>query len=383
MELKLYELIVKSAKVGLELQLENGSFPKGTNGPWKDSDTHVRTTAHWAMLLYKAYKITDEQEYLLAARKSCNYLIQKENRPYGNTFYCRSNDDKDKCNGLIGQAWALEPLIIIGIEENNSTYINTAKEVIENIPYNKKMNLWETIDIDGANHGCHFTINQQIWFSAMNLLLANYLENDNLIENSKSFYSNLPNYIQWVDDNNLIRHRVILESPVKSFVKKILLKRSNENFNTEVRLRSKGYQTFILFGLALAYNYFPQYDFWQDPRMMKMIKKSFNYVLSKYPYGYLEADDGFRWSYNPVGIEMSYASEAFSEYLEIDNHHYEIEKWISLQIYGYYNFDDDLMNLNTTDSNILSSRLYEATYISDCIIKPYEWHTNWVNKNVT
>ena len=39
------ELIVRTAEVGVALQAEDGSFPAGHNGPYRDPETPARTTA--------------------------------------------------------------------------------------------------------------------------------------------------------------------------------------------------------------------------------------------------------------------------------------------------------------------------------------------------
>ena len=125
MNLELYDLIIRSAKIGLTLQNNDGSFPKGHDGPWYYTDTFLRTTAHWALLISKAYELTGEKNFEEATIKACDYLICNKARPYNLTFHCRAeSSDKDQCNGLIGQAWVLEALIVIGQQLKEEKYIS-------------------------------------------------------------------------------------------------------------------------------------------------------------------------------------------------------------------------------------------------------------------
>ena len=337
----LYDLLIKSAEIGLTLQEEDGKFPKGHNGPWNDEDTYVRTTAHWALLLYKVYSITKDTRYLNASIRACDYIVAKENRPNGYTFRCRTESKKNQCNGLIGQAWAVEPLIFIGHTINNDRYINTALEVIEIHPYDFEKHGWVTVEIDGKKLGVHRTINQQIWFSCMALILGTFLENVNLLDRGIDFFSNIYQNIKFLEEG-LIKH---------------------DDSNKDVKNRSLGYLTFILYGFALAYKYTKANQFWENQDLKNIIASAFKYIELNYPYGYLE--EGFRWGYNPVGLEMAFATQTFCGYLDIANPQQLIKKYLHMQIKGYFDFEKGLMCKNTCDENILAARLYEAVRLNN------------------
>ena len=94
----------------------------GHNGPYKDVETEARNKSHWLITLIKAYDITHDTKYLNLARDLADYLISDEVRPHGFSFYHRSKDGKDKCNGLIGQAWTLEALAKASLVTENPKY---------------------------------------------------------------------------------------------------------------------------------------------------------------------------------------------------------------------------------------------------------------------
>jgi len=367
-KLNLYDLIVQSAKEGLEIQSEMGRFPKGHNGPHEDEDTYVRTTAHWALLLYKAYEITNNKKFLDKSILACNYLTMDKNRPEGYTFYCRKDTTgKNRSNGLIGQAWAVEPLIFIGEKEDNEEYLSIAKDVLSLHNYSFKKHAWNSLEVNGKNLGIRRIVNQQIWFGTMNLILGKTIENENLIKRARDFFNNFLEDIQYLD-KGLISHisyrPTSYKSKVWNKIKNIYFNSRAKKNDKKIKLISLGYLPFILYGLSLAYNHSKQEKFWKGERLKKTIKNSIEFVLSNHPYGYLR-NFGYRWRYNPTGIEMAYTFETQKDFLDLSFETEKIIEWLKMQIKGYYSFDHNLMIRNTNDPEILSSRLYEATRLKN------------------
>lgn len=368
--MKLYDIILMSADKGIELQRKDGAFPKGHNGPWNAPDTYVRTTAHWALLLFKAYNITNNSVYLLASQKACDYLLSKKVRPYGFTFYCK-NSKLMKNNGLIGQAWALEPLIIIGKELNEARYLNAAKKVIYLHPYDSNSHTFYQIEIDGRNLGIDTALNKQIWFASMTLLLGQYLNDRELKRRGKDFFFNFDSKILFLN-SNLLCHWIIAANQKNFLIKKFL--KCLYRFKIRVMDRSNilnlsiGYQTFLLYGLALAYRY-SENEVFEKKQLRKIILPAVEYVEKCFPYGYNLGEDDFRWAYNPVGIEMAFILETFRNILPLKNIQNRIINWLSLQFNGYFNYEQKLMNKNTCDPNILSSRLYETIRLENYLLQ--------------
>ena len=311
------ELLIKSANSGIELQNKDGSFPKGINGPWNHIDTPVRNTAHWAYLLYSVYLITGDKKFYNSAINACNFLINPKNRPYGIIFYCRElitdNKNKIRSNGLIGQCWAIEPLILIGKYEKNQEYLEISRNVILAHPFNK--NKFSNVDIDNKIYNTN-TLNQQIWFAYIILYLGinEYIPQINLI---------LENLIT-IDDNGCANHLI------KSTGKKEL---------------SIGYHSFILTGLARIYNLYPNFNFFSSEKFKKMLKYPLNNKINS-PYA---------WQYNPTGIELYYTWKTFN----ISND----DSILKQQIENHFNFKENLMNKNTVDKHTLSARIYELCYL--------------------
>ena len=82
----------------------------GHNGPYNDPETSVRNYGHWLITFSKCFELTGKQIYLEKVREFAEYLISKESHPFGFSFHHRLTGGKDKCNGLIGQAWRVGAL---------------------------------------------------------------------------------------------------------------------------------------------------------------------------------------------------------------------------------------------------------------------------------
>lgn len=365
-QLNTYDIIVQSALKGIELQRLDGSFPKGHNGPWYNEDTYVRTTAHWAITLFKAYEITGEQHLLDSATRACDYLLSKEARPHQKTFYCFTSSKKNTCNGLIGQAWAVEPLLILGKALDQRGYLSVAEEVLNLHPYCFEKHGWSSVEIDGQVLGFNPTFNQQVWLSAMAFLAGQ--RNQGLLTKARDFFENMPSATRFLE-KGLIRHRKGSYRSIKQQVKDIInLKYSGNVDEAEIKKRSLGYLSFILYGLAIVRDNFPGENFWKNASFKSIIQRSINYVISRYPFGYL-GDNEYQWGYNPTGIEMAYTLQIFSDYLGLREDEGDALKWVTMQFNGYYDLDTSLMRRNTSDENILGSRIYEATRLKNYKIK--------------
>lgn len=364
MKTKLSDLIIRSADSGRNMQDEQGYLPGGHNGPWDVINTNVRTTAHWALIFFESYKITNDEQYLKAAIRACDYLLSNEARPYGRSFFCINREDgKSLNNGLIGQAWAIEPLIIIGNGIGDDRYIDTARYIISIHPYSFTNHAWSAVDIDGRIIGEHRTLNQQIWMTAMCIMLGKDMNDKRLLEVGFDFYKHAEEKFVILKKGLIGQKCRTKQDPAKT---KKPLARILQGRN--LIKRSEAYLTFLLYGIALAYELIPEEDFWNGLNLKKHIHEAISYIEKGYPYGFLENINSFRWSYNPTGIEMAYIMQTFYSYLgkAKDTTFYDrLAKWLCLQFEGYFDVSTNLLIRNTGDPNILAARLYEATRIND------------------
>lgn len=371
MEYSLYDLLVKSAYRGLTLQLENGSFPKGHDGPWNHDDTHLRTTAHWTMLLLKAYKLTGDKKFHESACKALEYIADDHARPFNFSFHCRnSKQGINRCNGLIGQAWVLEPLITAGMQFNEPEYSTLARDVIRLHPYNFESHAWSAIDIDGTDLGEYKTLNQQIWFGAMAHTLGINSQDENILCLSRDFFSNLPKKINQFDGGIIYHTYTNDRFLMKRWTRNLVRKTNKNGEHSFQRILSISYMPFLLYGIAYIIDTFSS-DFGTVFDDIGFLKRAAGYIEKNFPYGFLESPDSYRWSYNPVGIEMAYIlqvlsdKEKTSDLIQKWTDESRVPRWLIKQLEGYFDFKKQLLNKNTSDPEILSSRLYEAVRLKD------------------
>jgi hypothetical protein len=330
-KINLNDIIIRSSLAALELQREDGSFPEGHNGPWNDLDTPVRVTAHWSILLLKGYALTRDKKMRNAALKAGDYLSNSKCRPHGFSFFCRKTENKNKCNGLIGQSWAIEALVELGKELKINRYLQIAEDVIMRHHFNKKHCLWRNLEIDGNNLHINRTLNQQIWFSVMAHKIFLLTGNEKIGSNVTSFFQNLPKHIHF--NGKYITH-------FTHFLSNFIYKDA-----------AKGYLSFLLMGLSHLKDYKEQF----------ISKKMFEQIINSIEYlneNLYRVDSKFSWSYNPTGFEVAFVLHKLKPYSSID-----MNNWVSEQVKRHFNFKSNLMDLNTSDKNTLCARIYEATFL--------------------
>lgn len=363
----LYDLILKSANSALEVfDLNTGTMPAGHNGPYYDEETPVRNTSHWLVTFIKAYKISGDKKFLDAARSAVTYLCSDEARPMGFTFWHRKNPQKDTCNGLIGQAWTIEALVIAAVELEMPELITLAQEVFLIHPFNEKAGLWQCVSADGTYLDFDFTFNHQLWFAAAGSLLAHQAHGE--VESQISIFMKRLESNFEVHSSGLIRHFVAIrlfnwQTKFNRRVKEPLfkIKRIPKFISDRQYLVRKeiGYHSFNMYAFALIKQQYPDAAFWQN----KKFQSALNYINSPQYIQGLEGNK-YGYPYNPPGFETSFALEVFYKDKQIQQ-----ETWINKQLERNYNFSLNMMNLNTKDPATYAARLYEATRLPNLIIK--------------
>ena len=351
-EVSVNQLILKSAEAGLRLQKRDGSMPAGKNGPWNNPETPVRNTAHWAMTFQKAFEITRDKQYLRAAIACCDYLVSGENRPNGFTFYCRKKVARKDCsNGLIGQAWAVEPLLFLGEKHPDKPYWKTADAVLSLHPYDWKQHGWRAVEINGSPLGFSRTLNQQIWFAAMAFIAGE--KNEDLRASALDFFGFLSNHFTFLEPG-LVCHRMF----IKSLGKRVFTRLVDWKKGNDLRSLSIGYQSFILYGLAKLENKYPG-RLLTIAKIRDELRSMLEYILRKGPNDY-GTNNPFAWSYNPTGIEVACFMQSLSDQLTIDSTAYSPADWLNAQIQRHFDWQNGLMQAGTSDPDVLAARVYEA-----------------------
>lgn len=344
----LYDLLLETADSGCNLQdSKSGRMPSGHNGPWKNIDTSVRNTGHWAILFLAAYEHSDDDKYYLHARNCINFLQSDIVRPEEYTFYHRK-DGPDHCNGLIGQSWTIEALSYAA-DYFDDDILSIAEEVFLLHPFDSELGLWHSVDIDGSIHSVHSTFNQQLWFAAIGAQLAN--ENKEIKTQVSRFLDRLQTNIR-LTDNGLIVHN---NYPHEGY-RRLRYNVKNALFSGLREWRKElavGYHSFNLYGMALLYREFPSHPFWETTTFESILR----YAASD-QYLSEAKENQYCFGYNPTGLELAFASETF------DRADLTIREWVERQLSLTFNPLERLMNRGS-DPTTLAARFYEAVRLSD------------------
>ena len=338
-KIKVNEYLLKSARAGLAQQRNDGSLIPGHNGPWGDEDTPTRITSHWTIVFSRAYKISNDEKFKKAALLAYDYLSSSGCRPHGFSFHCR--DTKNKCNGLIGQAWAMEALLEIGTTFNEKKALSLAEEVALQHPFHKNLGLWFNLEINGKKLKLNRVLNQQVWFCAMVQRIVKQTGNPILRKRVCRFLKKLPRHIDF--NQEYISHLIytkfdnkLMDGIWRKIAKTILpliFKKAN------LKQLSQEYLSFLLLGLSFL-------EGWED---IELVRKNVNY-LNKNLFDCPNAV--YAWTYNPTGFEVAQVIKKFGIESEVS-----VEAWIKKQLELHFN--EALMDKNTNNPLTLAARIYE------------------------
>ncbi|MDG5821321.1 agl cluster protein AglQ [Natronococcus sp. A-GB7] len=358
-------------------------MPAGHNGPYADQETPVRNTGHWLITFANVYESTGDERFINAVQDAATYLLSEDARPGDTTFHHRDSDEKDSCNGVMGQAWTIEALTIAAKALDRNDLIEVAEEVFLLHPFNETVGLWKQVEIDGTVLGFDTTFNHQLWFAAAGGLLA---RNENVSkeveEQVLTFLDNLSSLISTAPPG-LIYHRSVPEFGIKTtnnlaredkklFVlstlewtnltgNRVLDAFFNSQFAPVRRAplsgeehihKSAGYHSFNLYALALLYESYPDHGFWSTDTFERILK----YAETR-AYVQRLQNNKFGYAYNPPGFEVPFALETFYG----DQSREQQKIWLKRQLERTYDPATNRLSRNNPDPETLTARLYEAT----------------------
>lgn len=347
---KFRKLSISSTRNALALQKEDGSMPAGCNGPYNDPETPVRNTAHWCITFLFAWEQTGDECLREAAEKAIEYLRSKTARPESGAFYCRNNPNKDKTNGLIGQAWAIEALFEAGLRLDRADILSLAADVYRMHPYERTEGGWQRIHLDGTPAGFDRTFNHQLWFCAIGALLASAGMSEFKL-NVRDFISRLPYHMK-LYPGGLIRHSnasFLLERTKDKVIGVLRLLRNARQYRA-LYIKSIGYHAFNTYAFALIDHALPDAGIAE----IDSVRQAVYYLLSD-EYAELIHASPYGFPYNPPGIETAYTLDTF-----IPDSKQLADSWLECQLNETYNPSSGQLDLQSADPVTSAARLYEV-----------------------
>ena len=362
----------------------NSYLKSGHNGPYNHPETPVRNMSHWLITFSKCFELTGKPIYLDKIRELAKHLISENSRPFGYSFHHRMKEGKDKCNGLIGQAWTLESLAFASSLLNDNKYAEVAEDVFFQHNFNKEFGLWNRLEIEGEILSIDETFNHQLWFAACASLL-NTPRKEKIKERIFRFLDTLSENLS-ILDNGLIYHPIErnlnqnssrlfkkskLRNIMKSFLPSLGSRKSQSNYNNKdyrekMINKSIGYHHFNMYAFAILKETQPDHSFWLSQEFCRPV----NYLVSdEFKKGLF--DNKYGYPYNPPGFEVPYALSVLSD-LNLDEIA-DISSWyVNEQFRRCYNPETKMMDRNTDDPLTHTARLYELTRLPTSMLERIE-----------
>lgn len=350
----LHELLIREAADTLKKQKGDGSFPPGHNGPYKDPETPVRNTSHWLFTLCRLYELTHDPEYHRAAMRAADYLLSEKARPGKGSFWCRKNPRKDTSNGVIGQAWVIEALVLASKVLNREECYRLAEEIFLLHSWDGERGYWKKVALDGSEAGVDTTFNHQLWFGAIAGLLR---RTDEALQLSREFFDRQAVHAR-LYQNGVIFHNSPLVRFTPAFLRPGDIYRGIRQYyrfsRTKKSLWSKsaGYHAFNLYAFALYRETLPDHPYWKSEHFRNMLS-----ALEHEEFVREQMDNPYSYPYNPVGIELAYVLETF-----VPDKPHKVSVWLERQ-FRVTAEPGSVMTGKSVDPETSSARIYEATRI--------------------
>lgn len=357
-QMLLSDVLQASGERMLTRQAADGSVPGGCNGPYRDEETPVRNTAHTLILWADLYRRTGDPAFKAASGRAVEFLAGSKARPGGFTFHCRNT--KDRCNGLVGQAWAMEALLFAHeVFEWRECY-RLAESVYLLHPFDPSVRLWHRVETDGADLSYDNTFNHQLWFAAAASLLA---ETPRALEEARGFLDHVAAKVSCYE-TGVIFH----SSPMGGLAGHAgngagaLLQQCRQLWKSRRKKsglygKSVGYHAFNLYAYALLRQTIPEAACWRRDVTKRMLRatedEAFLNELDQSPFGFL---------YNVSGIEIAFALEVFGGDAR------NAESWLNRQWERTFLSPERPLARGAVDENTADARIYEAVRLK----KDYE-----------
>ncbi|AFG36145.1 hypothetical protein Spiaf_0036 [Spirochaeta africana DSM 8902] len=337
---------------------EQGFLPGGINGPYLDIESPLRNTSHWLISFAVQYAITGDTAFRHTCDRLMNFLMHNSAYSMVDIPIHRQKTGKDWCNGVIGQAWIAEGLLVSGSIIGRKDAIEKAEHMLLQLPFNQRYGIWSCMDPRIGDGGFDTTYNHQCWYAAVCAESDNSILKDRAqrfldvsadgaldIRHTGLIYHNL----QHLPDSKI--HR-LMQNPLHLIGNKLLAVGAKKTHQTDKNERDIGYHLYDLYALARLKLAFPGHGLWSSNK----IRKAVDYAAST-EFMHSLQDNYYAYPYNAPGFEYPLISLAFSD------SHPQLQQCAEnawrVQIEKSWNPDLSLFIDNTYDPVTLAARMYE------------------------
>ncbi|MGB3586080.1 MAG: hypothetical protein WBA23_06050 [Tunicatimonas sp.] len=348
----------------------------GHNGPYRHPETPLRNKGHWLITFSRLYEWSGDEKYRRAVKDLASVFLEPQYRPHGYSFLHRNAKGKDRCNGIMGQAWSIESLAAASRTLSDPIYTKLASEVFLQHPFNDSLGLWNVLEVDGTVKPIDNAFNHQLWFAAAASFI---MDSDPLIaERVHTFMDKIWDNVTLLEDG-LIYHElenitedkfqtVVVSSGlvnvwqiVSAVLQKLRLKDKPLSPEERKKLqwskmlnKSIGYHSFNTYAFGLLKNNTLEHPLWKHPKLLSII----NYLLTN-NYSKGIANNRYSYAYNPPGFEIPFSLASFENDEEGNIRCSQL--FLQQQLDFCYNHESKLMDRNNEDIFTLTARSYEIS----------------------
>ena len=336
-------------------QMADGSFPPGHNGTYGDVETPVRSTAHVLTLLSNLIvRGTPRQSWRRAAHHALDYLVSHETAAWGHTYPCRDAPGKDRCNGVVGQAFVIEALAAAAVALDSVSARERAEDLFRVHPWSPSTGLWQRVEPDGSLLSIDTTFNHQLWFAAAASQLTWVTEAQ---QRPRVFLDIVAPGI-WLYRNGIVQHATPF-APLSTYLRggwdqRVYAVRSRLSALKAHRAlyrKSVGYHPFNLYAFALLKRSYPDSGFWSSARFAKMLDIAADTAIIE-----AQAVNDYSQCRELGGIKMAFVYETFTSdnVLVAETASRQIER-------SFVTSETSIATRDSVDSNTVLARLYELS----------------------
>lgn len=315
----------------------------GHNGPYFDIETPVRNTSHWVITYSILYLETGDESYEAMAKQLLDYLMGASIYEKNQVLIHRQKTGKDWCNGVIGQAWGIEALVVAGHILGRDDALQKAHQLAGAFDFSFSVAAWVRKDPYTGKAQIDYTLNHQLWYAAALAML-----------DEEQYDTQINHFLDALNAGGLrlrrsgcINHLFFANSP-KAVILRARYKLAELKRGTEVHAKELGYHLYNLHPLARLRQKFGGHALFSSDTLRRAVGFAFS---ESFMLG-LE-DNKFAYPYNAPAFEYPSIARVFHQDDRFVERAWEkqIEKTFDESMQAFYK--------NCPDPLTLNARIYE------------------------
>lgn len=331
----------------------------GHNGPYHDNETVIRNLSHSILSISYFYRQTNNNDYKKLLVERANEILSKLYKLENGLYKIRLSENKDKTNGVIGQAWVIEAFVESYRTTNEKKYIKEAIKIFHNVKFDNRQNVWFIEGEDDKK--IDRTLNHQLWFAMAGSLILDVHSDEKIRLRISSFLKSITQRIK-IHRSGLIVHPLFLNDIKGNLIKLNYYLKKFMSFFTGSKnqiIKENGYHLFNVYAIAIIKLQFQDWDLYKTNKFRKIVSYSFSEELLESLYQSSTSKINlYGYPYNAPAFELPVIYFVLQNQLSEDVKEI-IYRYLENQISLTYSSETGLFDENTNDILTLNYRFYE------------------------